>query len=363
LYINDIFEEVPPGVRTSLYADDGALWTTANTLQEALIRLQAALDTVTEWSHTWGLNLSLPKTHALIFTRKHYLPPPALSLHGSHIRYVTSIKFLGLTFDNKLTWKKHITALKDRCRRDLQLLRVISAKRWGADLTTLRRLYTALVLPKLDYGSFLFATACHSTLAELDRIQYEAIRIMTGALRCTPTHMLEAEADIMPLHLRRRQLLLQYGYGIASVPSHPVRELLLSYFPIQDHLRQTYILTAIGRMYDEFRLAGVTPATIPTISMLHRYRTWILPVLSSLATTNKTDQSPKQWQQNFANLTNTRYPAHKRVYTDGSLKGDHCGCGVWSEEFSLVARLPPTTSIYTAELYALYAAVKFATGR
>jgi ribonuclease HI len=359
LFINDIFESVPAAVCTSLYADDGALWITARTLQEALTEMQAALDSVTEWSHIWGLTLSLPKTHSLIFTRKRYLPPPALTLHGAHIQYVSTVKFLGLTFDSKLTWKKHIYALKDRCCKDLQLLRVISSKRWGADLTTLRRLYVALILPKLDYGSFLFATACQTSLLELDRVQWEAIRIMTGALRCTPTYKLEPEVDLMPLQFCRRQLLLQYGCRISSVPSHPVRELLNTYFPIQDHLAQTYVLSAVGRLYDEMRLANISPEKIPEITMPQRYQTWALPVHSTLANTLKASWAPKQWQQEFENLVTTKYSDHMHIYTDGSLKEDKCGCGVWSKEYTLVARLPPSATIYTAELYAIYAAIKF----
>lgn len=55
----------------------------------------------------------------------------------------------------------------------------------------------------------------------------------------------------------------------------------------------------------------------------------------------------------------TKYPDHTPVYTDGSLRGDLCGAGAWCPSFSLLARLPSTTTIFSAELYAIYMVLSF----
>ena len=125
------------------------------------------------------------------------------------------------------------------------------SQRWGADYTTLRRLYTSLILSKLDYGSFLYASAAPSLLLHLDRVQYAACRIILGALRCTPVYKLEAEADLMPLATRRRQLLSLYGnYGcrVLSIPSHPALSrifylLLTAFQPWVDLLMNLHFFT------------------------------------------------------------------------------------------------------------------------
>ena len=150
VFINDIFADVPSSVRTSLYADDGALWVSAPSLLDVVDLMQQALTTLENWSHKWGLFLSSQKTTALVFTsrRPAFLPP--LSLNGAPLSYVSSVRFLGLTFDKNLTWRPHIAQLRDRCQSDLQLLRVVASQRWGADFGTLRHLYLALVVPKLD---------------------------------------------------------------------------------------------------------------------------------------------------------------------------------------------------------------------
>ena len=145
----------------------------------------------------------------------------------------------------------------------------------------LRRLYCALLLPKLDYGCFLYGTASATNLTILDRIQYAAPRTIVGALGCTPTIKLEAEADVMPLAMRRSKLLLQYRSRVLGVGNHTVRQLILEYFSIQDVLDQTYVLPAIGRLHDEFRVISLNPVDYPAINMSQRYSTKEVPTYCS----------------------------------------------------------------------------------
>lgn len=57
IFINDIFDALPRTISTSLYAEDGALWASSNTLASALSVLQEALHTVGGWSQSWGLTI------------------------------------------------------------------------------------------------------------------------------------------------------------------------------------------------------------------------------------------------------------------------------------------------------------------
>ena len=102
---------------------------------------------------------------------------------------------------------------------DLRILSIISARNWGADTISISRIYRSLILPKLDYGSFLYSTAAPTYLKMLDRIQYGAIRIILGALKRTRVDCLEAEANI-PLVYRRTQLLIRYIIRILSISLH-----------------------------------------------------------------------------------------------------------------------------------------------
>ena len=65
--------------------------------------------------------------------------------------------------------------MKDKCRKALQLSRVISSKDWGGDRTTLLRIY---IRSELDYGCMVYASARRSYLAVLDPIREPRFEIM-----------------------------------------------------------------------------------------------------------------------------------------------------------------------------------------
>ena len=66
---------------------------------------------------------------------------PHLTIYGSPIPVVSEAKFLGLLFDNKLSFIPHIKALKAKCLKALDILKVLSSSDWGGDRTVLLNLY------------------------------------------------------------------------------------------------------------------------------------------------------------------------------------------------------------------------------
>lgn len=342
----------------SLYADDCAIWVRRRTIQECITVLQSTLDSVMQWSQNWGLGLSSTKTKAMIFTRRRRYPKPSLSLNGSPLSFVTSYRFLGIIVDHKLTWKNHIYSLRDRCQKDLRILTIVSACGWGADFLTLRKLYISLVRSKLDYASFLFSSSPPTYCKVLDRVQYAAARIMLGVLRCSPTDALEAEADLMPLAIRRKLLLVQYVTRVLSVPEHPCRSLLLSYYPYDFYKHQKLPLPVIAHAHTAFSSLKLTFQQISVTSSQNRYKVFSLPVHSTIQISTKAALSSEKWQALFSDLLRL-HPDRTQIYTDGSLLNKLCGSAVWSTSFSLLACLPSNTTVFAAELYAIYMCLSF----
>ena len=90
-----------------------------------------------------------------------------LKLDNDPIQYVKEVKFLGLIWDTKLTFEPHIEYLKARCQKSINILKVLSRTEWGADQTTLLKLYRSLVRSKLDYGCLVYGSASKTALAKL----------------------------------------------------------------------------------------------------------------------------------------------------------------------------------------------------
>ena len=181
---------------------------------------------------------------------------------------------------------------------------------------------------------------------------------MLGALRCSPTNALEAEANLMPLDLYRKQDLALYATRVLNIPNHSTRKLLLNYYPYRIYEEQRLPLPSTGRAYKEFIDIGLTFQTVPTTTTIDKLNKHKLSVFHTLANHRKDSLSSAQWIAEYHSLIDM-YPAHHYVFTDGSLQGTDCGAAMWYEKSSLMTKLPNGSSIYTAELYAIYMTLTF----
>jgi hypothetical protein len=220
--INSIIKCLPAGVRGSLYVDDFLICFRSKSVIAIERQLQRCINSIQTWADENGFQFSKSKTVCMHFSNQNSNhAEPDLKLYNSPIPVVTETKFLGLVFDKKLTFTAHIKYLKDRCLKALNLLRVVAHKDWGADSTTLLRLYRTHVRSKLDYGCVVYGSARPSALESLDRVQNAALRTCLGAFRTSPISSLHVEAGELPLNLRRQQIRLQYLVKLRSNPSNP----------------------------------------------------------------------------------------------------------------------------------------------
>ena len=141
--INGLMEHIPAGVQESLFVDDFAVYCSGSNAFEAGRKVQAAIDAASNWAESKGFRLTRTRKREEIST---------LFLKDSILPYEDEVKFLGVIFDKKLTFSPHITDLSFRVKQSLNILKVVSHFDWGADRTTLLRLYTSLCLSKLDYA-------------------------------------------------------------------------------------------------------------------------------------------------------------------------------------------------------------------
>ena len=102
---------------------------------------------------------------------------PRLWLRKELIKYQKQIKFLGITFDEKLTFKPHIEDIVSRCKKRLNLLKAIRGTTWGAHPSTILYSYKVFIRPILEYGSILFAHCDKDLLKKIQAVETEAIKI------------------------------------------------------------------------------------------------------------------------------------------------------------------------------------------
>ena len=207
---------------SSLYVDDFGIFYKSKNMETIEFRLQRCLNKVETWATENGFKFSKTKTQCVHFCQLRGLhPDPVLNIYGSPIPVVEEAKCLGLLFDKKLSFMPHIKALKAKCLKALDILKVLSNTNWGGDRSVLLNLYRSLVRSKLDYGSIVYGSARKSYLKCLDTIHHQGLRLALGAFRTSSVESLYAESNETSLYTRREKLSLQYTTKLAANPKNP----------------------------------------------------------------------------------------------------------------------------------------------
>ena len=187
-----------PGVECSLYVDDFVIMYKSPTIDAIQRKLQYTINRLAKWTLQNGFTISKNKTVAMHFCPDKKCMDHVLELGGDPIPFVKEAKFLGLIWDTKLTFEPHIKYLKARCQKSLNVLKVLSRTEWGADQTTLLKLYRSLVGSKLDYGCIVYGSASKTALAKLYPVHNQGLRLSLGAFRSSPVESLYVEAHEPP---------------------------------------------------------------------------------------------------------------------------------------------------------------------
>ena len=207
IYTNKLKELGEDNVKTLMYADDIVLITAQRSLEQAYIAIQRKVNLLAEWLQENNLEISTDKTKAMLFSRGNRANPNYhIDILGENIEWVKEYKYLGMFLDRRLTWTKHIEESCRKAMKGINVMRALSRVWWGADPKILLNIYKGLIRSHLDYGCQAILYTSKVNLNKLDRVQFQALRLVTGCMRSTPTNALLSESAEMPLHLRRNVL-------------------------------------------------------------------------------------------------------------------------------------------------------------
>ena len=95
------------------------------------------------------LSVNAKKTNHMTFTNKNFdIEQFHIKLAGSEIKHVPSLRFLGISIDNKLTWKHYLDII---CNKLSEIVGVLYRIKM-LPIIILRMIYNAIIDPFLDYG-------------------------------------------------------------------------------------------------------------------------------------------------------------------------------------------------------------------
>lgn len=309
------------------FVDDTVYAVMADNMEEGIAKLREMLEREgggIEWLTTHFSPYEYTKFGLVGFSRKKEDNPdnpgkkkeierPSLTIGDTVIQPSKSYKYLGVILDQELRFQQHaLYAVGKGTTWANQFKRVARMSR-GVEGKLCRQLYLGVGIPSMLYAAEVW---CEPSVAEkggrmtlgargmvnkLEKVQRMALLQVTGALRTTPTDLLEIHAEIPPINMKIREMCQRAALRLATLPkTHPL------YFPV----RQAYtffVRRHKSPMHFVMRCLERHPREIEEVHPIRRHPTQ--------GTTIKTriDHSKEEAKEKLREIE-----ADVKVYTDGS---------------------------------------------
>ena len=209
LYTSDMWA----GLENQLvaYADDATLISVIPSPDQRQMfsdSVNRDLARINNWCTLWGMKLNPNKTQSMIVSRSRTLYPnhPDLLINGVVLSTCDSFKILGVLFDSKFTFERHVRAVSSSVAQKIGLLR--KSFRIFGDPSVLKRCFNAFILPCLEYcaPAWSSAAACH-------------LKLLDKNVRACKFMIPDLEVDLWH---RRSISSLCMLYKIFHNPNHPL---------------------------------------------------------------------------------------------------------------------------------------------
>lgn len=179
VYTNDI--PLAGKAELALFADDTAYFASSMNRNRAAKLLQPTLDALPDWLAKWRLAVNVKKTQAFI-SRVQTKLPEKLTLQGQTLPWKSTVKYLGVTIDRKLTFKSHADNVVARVKTARRMLRPVFSSK--LPLRTKVGIYKTYIRSRLTYAApAWFACLSESQKKRLRAQQSQTLRTIVAAPR------------------------------------------------------------------------------------------------------------------------------------------------------------------------------------
>ena len=212
--------------RKFAYADDLALLHSSGNWKDLEGTLSQDMSTLSAYLQTWRLKLSHTKTVTAAFHLNNREAKRKLKVYnnGRLLLFCPIPTYLGVKLDRSLTFRHHLVALRKKLSLRFTLLRRLVGSGLGVGAKTLSIATLSLVYSAAEYCAPVWCRSAHTCL--IDSVLNNALRIVTGCLRPTPTDHLPILSGIQPAELRRMGATLSLAHRGSIDPNHILYGLL-----------------------------------------------------------------------------------------------------------------------------------------
>ena len=192
-----------------LFADDLATFFIFKKINKTESRIRTYMKQLEIWLGKWRLTMHAKKCNQMIFnnnSNKNINKNHSFKLYNETIPACETLKFLGITFDLGLTFKEHVIDIKKKCINRLNIIKILSNKKWKLDTETLKTIYLSLIRSILDYSSLIMPYLSKTLTKTIQSTQNTAFKIIYKLRFDTPTEEVVTKSGIQKIKDRAQDL-------------------------------------------------------------------------------------------------------------------------------------------------------------
>ncbi|KAF9871262.1 hypothetical protein CkaCkLH20_11183 [Colletotrichum karsti] len=226
------------------YSDDIDILVQSKSWQKNCDVLVRIHETINTWSRPRGIHFD-PSKYAVMHFRirgsqdpRCTLLPQIPGLPADCLK--RQMRVLGVKVDDELTWKYHVVDIVSNVMTKLHSYRRLSGPTWGAKVDKTKRLYVTSLRSMISYACpvwYVRPEDCRwrfqATLMKLlERLEYQCLLWVSGAMRGTPAMVLLKELQIEPISVHLQKLAMRHRVRKVDTPAAKALEAVrYSVFP------------------------------------------------------------------------------------------------------------------------------------
>lgn len=221
-----------------LNIDDAMAISIADSRTEAIQKLETFMSApggAANWSNTHNSKFDIKKFHLLNMEQSSKELGPPLVLQDKVVKPCKCARFLGVQVDYRLRFKEHLAHALAKGASWVKQFRRLARTASGIPQTLMRRLYLSIAIPSMLYAADIFLnpisqregqkrrTGSIGFIKQLSTVHRQALILITGAMRTSPTDILEAHANLPPLDILINRICHRETTRLCTLPpSHPL---------------------------------------------------------------------------------------------------------------------------------------------
>ena len=142
---------------------------------EDVAKIKSEINNIDKWSTSNRLKLNFSKTNGLIRYRSNFKDICNIELQIPSVKFLSSLRFLGVILDDSFRWTRHVTYIMKKCAQRLYILRRL---RMVASREECILIYNGLVRSLMEYACPAFIGLSIQDSKRLQRMQNRCFKVI-----------------------------------------------------------------------------------------------------------------------------------------------------------------------------------------